>query len=202
RDGAAVVDAGGGEAVEVPCEVCVLATGFNLQTNFPMGDMRVAVDGVEYTAREHFVYKSCMLSEVPNLFFCMGYVNNSWTIKAELVGAYVCEVIAHMDARGAHALVARPGGAVDGAELGCVLPLASGYVDRDRHTLPKVLPPASGSPWVAPHDFKLDTRLLSRPGDRDDGRFVRFSGGTGAAAGGGKQPARACCGAPEREAGA
>merc|ERR1719375_3066844 len=153
-DGAAVVDAGEGEAVEVPCDVCVMATGFNLQTNFPMGDMRVVVDGVEYSAREHFVYKSCMLSDVPNFFFCIGYVNNSWTIKSELLGAYVSDVIGHMDARGAHTLVARPGGGLDGAELGCMLPLTAGYVDRHRDTLPKVRPPASGSPWVAPHDYK------------------------------------------------
>ena len=175
RDGAAVVDAGEGEAVEVPCDVCVMATGFNLQTNFPMGDMRVVVDGVEYSAREHFVYKSCMLSDVPNFFFCIGYVNNSWTIKSELLGAYVSDVIGHMDARGAHTLVARPGGGLDGAELGCVLPLTAGYVDRHRDTLPKVRPPASGSPWVAPHDYKLDMKLLSQPGDRFDGEFVHFA---------------------------
>lgn len=175
RDGAAVVDAGEGEAVEVPCEVCVLATGFNLQTNYPMGDMRVVVDGVEYSAREHFVYKSCMLSDVPNFFFCLGYVNNSWTIKSEMVGAYVSDFIAHLDARGAHTLVARPGRALEGAELDCMLPLAAGYVNRHRDTLPKVLPPASGSPWVAPHDYKLDMKLLSRPGDSADRKFVHFA---------------------------
>ena len=127
-----------------------------------------------------------MLSDVPNFFFCLGYINNSWTIKSEMMGAYVSEVIGHMDARSAHTIVARPGGALNGAELGCVLPLTSGYVERHKNTLPKVLPPASGSPWVAPHDYKLDMKLLSRPGDHDDERFLHFaggrSGGTGAMA--------------------
>ena len=84
-----------------------------------------------------------------------------------------------MDFIGAHTLVARPDGAVHGAELGTA-PLKSGYVDRHKHQWPKALPPASGSPWVLPNDYKLDIKLFSRPGDRADRRFVHFAGGMGA----------------------
>ena len=44
------------------------------------------------------VYKGMMLSGVPNFAFAVGYTNASWTLKADLVGEYVCRLLAHMDA--------------------------------------------------------------------------------------------------------
>jgi monooxygenase len=38
---------------------------------------------------EKLVYKSAMLSDVPNLVFVFGYTNSSWTLKLDLVCDYV-----------------------------------------------------------------------------------------------------------------
>lgn len=56
--------------------------------------------GVAYNAPDHMQYKAMMLSDVPNLFFAMGYTNASWTLKADLTSAYVCRMINHCAANG------------------------------------------------------------------------------------------------------
>jgi len=35
--------------------------------------------------REHVAYKGMMLDGVPNMAFAIGYTNNSWTLKVDLV---------------------------------------------------------------------------------------------------------------------
>ena len=45
-----------------------------------------------------------MLSGVPNFALTFGYTNASWTLKADLVGAYVCRLLRTCDAHG-HAVV-------------------------------------------------------------------------------------------------
>jgi hypothetical protein len=37
-----------------------------------MSKVAVSIDGVPYVAKDHFAYKSLMLSGVPNLAFSMG----------------------------------------------------------------------------------------------------------------------------------
>ena len=177
RDGTTLIDNiddSESRLLEIQCEVAVLATGFNLQKNYPMSSIQVRVNGAEYRAPDHFVYKSCMLSDVPNFFFCVGYINNSWTIKSELVAEYVCDMIHYMEGAGVDTFSPQLPEGMSERELGSVLPLKSGYAERHRGTWPKVLPQTSGSPWVTPHDYKLDMKMLSKVGDRDDSVFVRF----------------------------
>lgn len=42
------------------------------------------------------MYKGCMLSDVPNFAFSMGYFTASWTLRAELTCLYVCRVLNHI----------------------------------------------------------------------------------------------------------
>ena len=41
-------------------------------------------------SRRDVAYRGTMLSGVPNLAFCIGYVNASWTLRAEVTHAFVC----------------------------------------------------------------------------------------------------------------
>ena len=43
--------------LEIDCDIVILATGFNLQENLPMSYVKVLIDGKEYNAPEHVVYK-------------------------------------------------------------------------------------------------------------------------------------------------
>ena len=43
--------------------------------------------------REHVAYKGMMLDGVPNMAFAIGYTNNSWTLKVDLVARYVTRML-------------------------------------------------------------------------------------------------------------
>ena len=76
---------------------------------------------------EAMAYKGMMLSDVPNLALWFGYTNASWTLKADLVNAYVCRLLDHLEARGYAS--ATPVAPPEGADAP-FLDLASGYVQR------------------------------------------------------------------------
>jgi monooxygenase len=82
-----------GAEVDIAADIIVTATGIEMQQNFPMSTVDVDVDGVAYDAPQHFVYRGCMLSDVPNFFFTMGYANISWTLKADLVSRWLCALV-------------------------------------------------------------------------------------------------------------
>ena len=49
------------------------------------------------TSRQTMAYKALMLSGVPNFAYTVGYTNASWTLKADLVSAYVVRLLQHLD---------------------------------------------------------------------------------------------------------
>jgi hypothetical protein len=108
-----------------------------------------------------------MLSGVPNFALTIGYTNASWTLKADLVGEYICRLLKQMDSRGQQ--IVTPLAPEPGAVLTPLLDLKSGYVQRSINTLPKQGPAA---PWKAYQNYIRDLLLLRR-GPVDDG--LRFS---------------------------
>jgi len=82
---------------DLDADIVVTATGLRL---LPLGGIRLTVDGRDVVLPETKAYKGMMLSGVPNFAFTIGYVNASWTLKADLVGEYVVRLLRHMDAYG------------------------------------------------------------------------------------------------------
>jgi hypothetical protein len=100
---------------------------------------------------------------VPNLAVCLGYTNNSWTLRADLTSRFVCAVLARMAATGAATATPRLD---DGIEEGTPpFELASGYVERSRHLLPRQ---GTTQPWTVRQNYFHDLRLMS-PRRVDDG---------------------------------
>jgi monooxygenase len=95
-------------------DVIVTATGLTLQSNFPMSTMNVIMDGKPYDAPSAILYKSMMVSGVPNFAFTIGYTSASWTLKADMTSAYICRLINYMDAEGMGAAVPQANGVVGG----------------------------------------------------------------------------------------
>ena len=62
-------------------DIIVTATGLRLQA---LGGASISLDGTEINHRDRFVYKAHMLEDVPNLFWCVGYTNASWTLRADM----------------------------------------------------------------------------------------------------------------------
>ena len=75
---------------ELKADIIVSATGLKL---LPFGGIQVSVDGETKDPHDTVVYKSFMLSGVPNLAFAFGYTNSSWTLKVDLVCEHLCRLM-------------------------------------------------------------------------------------------------------------
>jgi cation diffusion facilitator CzcD-associated flavoprotein CzcO len=152
---------------ELEADLIVTATGLNLQI---FGGAEVEVDGEKVVSGERFGYKGAMLSGVPNFAFTLGYVNASWTLRAEVTSRYVCSVLRTMDEHGYKQCcpVADPAN----VELDTPIDLSSGYFQRSIEILPKR---GKQVPWRAEQNYKIDKRTtLESP--IEDGVLV-FSNG-------------------------
>jgi cation diffusion facilitator CzcD-associated flavoprotein CzcO len=159
---------------ELPADIIVTATGLKMVA---LGQIEVSVDGERVEPHHTTVYKGLMLSGVPNLAWCVGYINNSWTLRADLTAQYVCRLLKHMRAHGyAIAVPELPAGTSteDGRPI---INLASGYVQRAAAQLPTQ---GGAQPWQMRQNYWLDV-LGMRLGKVDDGamRFSRASVGVG-----------------------
>ena len=69
------------------------ATGLQLVT---LGEMDFVVDGEPVDFSKTWTYKGFAYSDVPNLASSFGYINASWTLRADLICEYVCRLLNHM----------------------------------------------------------------------------------------------------------
>jgi monooxygenase len=150
---------------ELEADVIVTATGLNL---LMLGGMRIAVDGRDVDLSETVGYKGMMLSGVPNMAVALGYTNASWTLKCDLVTQYVCRLLQHMDANGLRQATPRTPDQSVATEP--FLDLASGYVLRSIHTLPKQ---GSRAPWRLYQNYIRDVLMMRRGALEDEG--IEFS---------------------------
>jgi len=79
-------------------DVIVTATGFNMNV---LGDVAFTVDGRPLDVSSTVGYRGTMFTGVPNLAWVFGYFRASWTLRADLIGDFVCRLLRHMDAKGA-----------------------------------------------------------------------------------------------------
>jgi monooxygenase len=150
----------------VPADVLVTATGLNL---LGLGGVALTVDGRRVRLPETYVYKGMMLSGVPNLSLTVGYTNASWTLRADLVSAYVCRLLQHLDRTGCHSVTPVTPDLPPGQRRP-MLELESGYVKRSLPGLPVQGP---GVPWRVPQSYLRDRRVMLRGPVTDEVVFGR-----------------------------
>jgi hypothetical protein len=114
--------------------------------------MKLTVDGEPADPASRFVYRGCLISGVPNLAICVGYINASWTLRADLTARYVCRLLNHMDRHGYTRSMPRldPGMVASPRPL---LDLTSGYVQRASAVLPKQ---GDRPPWRLRQNYLID----------------------------------------------
>ncbi len=78
-------------------DIVVTATGLQLQA---LGGTGISLDGIRIDHRDRFVYKAHMLEDVPNLFWCVGYTNASWTLRADITARSTAKLLAYMTSHG------------------------------------------------------------------------------------------------------
>ncbi|NCZ90793.1 MAG: phosphoenolpyruvate carboxykinase (ATP), partial [Actinobacteria bacterium] len=113
----------------------VTATGLHLVT---LGEVDFFRDGEPIDFSATWTYKGMSYSGVPNLATSFGYINASWTLRADLTCEYVCRVLNHMEKVGA--TVCTPT-LRDGEESMPQRPwvdgFTPGYMNRVMHLMPK-----------------------------------------------------------------
>jgi cation diffusion facilitator CzcD-associated flavoprotein CzcO len=155
---------------EIPADVVVTATGLVMQL---LGGVTLTVDGRPVDPGERLSYKGVLLSGVPNLAVVFGYVNASWTLKADLVCAWVCRLLLEMDRRRARQVTPTADGEEPAAPF--VLGFTPGYVQRALAQWPKQ---GRRDPWRVHQDYLRDC-LGFGSGRFDDDVLVFSRPGTG-----------------------
>jgi monooxygenase len=137
---------------ELDAEIVVTATGLAMQT---FGGIELVVDGRAIDPGQTLAYKGVMMSGVPNLASVFGYINASWTLKADLICNYVCRLLNFMDSKGVRQVTPQNRGEPAAAPF--VENFSSGYMQRALTKWPKQ---GSKPPWRVHQNYIRDTISL------------------------------------------
>jgi cation diffusion facilitator CzcD-associated flavoprotein CzcO len=137
---------------ELEADIIVTATGLVLQA---FGGMELSVDGRRVEFGKALSYKGVMLSGVPNFAAIFGYINASWTLKADLISAYVCRLLNFMDSKGVRQVT--PTSLDKRAAANFVEKFSPGYMQRAVEFWPKQ---GTKSPWRVYQNYLRDTASL------------------------------------------
>ena len=154
----------GGEVL--PADIIVTATGLNMKV---LGGATLSVDGKPVDFPSKFSYKGMMYSDVPNLVQTFGYINASWTLRADINSEFVCRLLNRMDKLGVrqatpiirqedHNMPAKP----------WVDDFSAGYMQRMMHLFPKQ---SDRDPWRNTQNYALDKKLI-RKAPLEDGTLT------------------------------
>ncbi len=144
---------------EIKADIIIAATGLNLQM---MGGMELKLDDKPMPLNQQMTYKGALIENIPNFMWVFGYTNAPWTLKSEIASQYLCRLFRHMDERDLAVVTPRDkeNHALDD---GIMDSLQSGYVQRDKHCLPRQ---GSEGPWQVTMHYGKDKKvLLNQPID-------------------------------------
>ncbi|MEJ2089434.1 MAG: NAD(P)/FAD-dependent oxidoreductase [Gammaproteobacteria bacterium] len=82
---------------ELEADIIVTATGLKLVV---LSEVAFRVDGKDVHWPDTIAYKGMMYSDIPNMVQTFGYINASWTLRADITAQYVCRLLNRMDELG------------------------------------------------------------------------------------------------------
>jgi monooxygenase len=136
-------------------DILVSATGLELQL---MGGIDIRVDGAPFDFPASWSYRGIMCSGLPNLVAVFGYVNASWTLRADLVSRWCCRLLNHMR-DGGYASVTPELQPVDRDMTArpWIEDFSAGYLQRVMHRLPRQ---GDRPPWTNCQDYFRERRAF------------------------------------------
>ena len=138
-------------------DIIVTATGLQLVT---IGDMDFSVDGEPVDFSKTWTYKGIAYSDVPNLASSFGYINASWTLRADITCEWVCRLLNHMTESGTTQATPRLRPEDDDmAERPFIEDFSSGYMQRMMSLLPRQ---GDKTPWLNPQRYSADKKLIAK----------------------------------------
>lgn len=149
-------------------DVIVTATGLNM---LAFSRIQLSVDGQDILYPETTIFKSMMLSDVPNLAFAFGYTNIAWTLKVDLVWEHFCRVLDHMEENGYGTF--KPTIQNKNMKRVPFIDLSPGYVQRGLAQFPMA---GTEGPWTLQHAYENDfERLRNGPVSDHELHFSNMS---------------------------
>jgi cation diffusion facilitator CzcD-associated flavoprotein CzcO len=140
----------------LPADIIVTATGLQLSV---LSGVELVVDGDMVNIPEPFSYKGMMYSTVPNLAQTFGYINASWTLRADLTSEYVCRLLNYMDEKGMTQVTPTLREEDAGMEARpWIDDFPAGYMLRSMHLFQK----QGEGPWKNTQDFKADKKMVRK----------------------------------------
>ncbi len=135
----------------LPADIIVPATGLRLCAR---GGIKLNVNGIDFLPDEAYVYKSCMFADHPNYFNVFGYLHQSWTLKAALVGEFASRLIRFMDDKRLEVVCPRTRSKADAEWL---TDMTSGYLNRGKDQMPRQ---GAKYPWRMSQNYFHDLWAL------------------------------------------
>jgi len=149
-------------------EVIISATGFNLNV---LGDIAFEIHGNPLNFADTVTYRGMMFTGVPNMVWVFGYFRASWTLRADLIGDFVCRLLGHMANKGVKQVEVALRPEDKDMKLGPWIEPENfnpGYLMRGMHLLPK----AGDKPeWRHTQDYWLEKDTIPAI-DLDEAAFV------------------------------
>lgn len=153
---------------ELEADIIVTATGFNLCV---LGNIAFSIDGEPLDFAHTWTYRGIMYSGMPNMAWIFGYLRHSWTMRADMIGDFVCKLLKHMDAKGARMCTPtlRPEDRDMCAETFITEEnFNAGYMMRSMHLMPKQ---GDREPWQMSQNYGLEKESIPNA-DLEDGTLV------------------------------
>lgn len=143
-----------GEFLEA--DIIITATGLKLAV---AGKIAVSLNGEPVNFHERFYYKGCMFSNLPNLAVVFGYLNASWTLRADINSDFVCRVLNHMRATGTDLATPVLTPEAEAAIVeDDVFDFSSGYIQRGKHIMPRN---SIEYPWRLNQEYVVDRKRMA-----------------------------------------
>ncbi|MFT4635329.1 MAG: monooxygenase [Arenicella sp.] len=148
---------------EIEADIIITATGLKVEV---MSDVRFSVDGQPVSFAETHAYKGMMFSDVPNLVQTFGYVNASWTLRADLTAEFVCRLLNRMDELGMQQCTPRLRDQDQPmAKRPWIDDFSPGYLKRVMHLFPMQ---GDKAPWRNTQNYTLDKKMIRKAPIDDD----------------------------------
>ena len=137
-------------------DIIVCATGLELVI---LGGAEFTLDGEAIDFANEWTYKGMMCSNVPNMAHTFGYINASWTLRADLIANWMCRLLNHMRETGATTVTPRIASelAESMTQRFWIDDFSAGYMQRVMHRFPKQ---GDEMPWMNPQNYRKDRKMF------------------------------------------
>lgn len=151
---------------ELDADIVVSATGLQLIVN---GEINFSKDGEAIDFADTWSYKGMMFSDVPNLISTFGYINASWTLRADLIANFACRLLNEM--RDSSTQQVTPSLRDSDASMIAkpwIDDFSSGYMQRSMHLFPKQ---GDREPWRNTQNYRYEKTSIAKA-RLDDGALL------------------------------